>query len=447
MFLIAAAFLSLFLLNSAFASIAATSSPNVTFSKPINLSNDSNQAHYPWVANVGDHVYVAWEEGDHGVYFRASSNGGSSWSPAVSSPGLKLSPPGGVSSYPIVYATGSNVYVVWSQAVNKVLQIFSASSANYGASFSSAVQLTSGSSPNGFITPVIAAAGSDVYVAYTAHGKNSYVVSSDKNGAAGSWSSPFHYSDTHEPQIAAEGSNAYAIADGVGIAVTNNGGTSWTIISSSTNDGDEPWVAASGQYVYVVSQTKTSSGNIHFFYSDNYGKPGSWTSEPGVDISGSIKDTWEPQLTVVGSYLYVAFHKLSSPITNYVVVSSNNGKTWSSPTDISGSTHLVGFATQVATSGCGGGYSCTGTPSSYVFTVWPVEMSSSNWQMYVSASSNYGTSWTAPPGIDVSNNPTGVAGPNNDIATSSIAANGSNAFVMWQQINSAGLSQVYFSYS
>lgn len=381
------------------------------------------------------------------MYFRASSNGGSSWTPSLGSSGMKLSSPGGVASYPIVYATGSDVYVVWSQSVSKVLQIFFAASTNSGGSFSKAIQLTRGSSSNGFVTPVIAASGSDVYVAYTAQGKNSYVMASDKNGAAGSWTSPFHYSDTHEPQIAAIGSNAYAIADGVGIAVTNNGGSSWTIISNSQNDGDEPWVAASGSYVYVVSQTKTNNGSIHFFYSNNYGKPGSWTSQPGVPISGSLLDTWEPQLTVAGNYLYVAFHDLSSPITNYVVVSSNNGKTWSSPIDISGSTHLVGWATQVATTGCGGGYSCTGTPSTYVFTVWPVQMSSSNWQMYISASSNYGASWTPPPGIGVSNNPTGIAGPNNDIATSSIAANGASAFVVWQQTNSAGLSQVYFSSS
>jgi hypothetical protein len=346
-----------------------------------------------------------------------------------------------------VYATASHVYVVWSQSVSNVLQIFFASSSNYGTSFSKAIQLTSGSSPNGFITPVIAASGSDVYVAYTAHGKNSYVVSSDNYGSSGSWSLPFHYSSSHEPQIAAEGTNAYAIADGVGIGVTNNGGKSWYIASHLMNEGDEPWVAASGKYVYVVSQTKTSNGNIHFFYSNNYGKLGSWTKEPGVDISGSITDTWEPQLTVSGSYLYVTFHKLSSPITNYVVVSSDNGKTWSSPIVLSGTGHHFGFATQIATSGCGGGYSCTGSPSSYVFTVWPVRMSSSNWRMFASASSNYGASWTAPPGIDVSNNPTGVAGPNNDIATSSIAANGSHAFVVWQQIDSSGLAQVYFSHS
>lgn len=387
---------------------------------------------------MGNNVYVAWEEGSHGVWFVSSTDGGSSWSSSI-----RLSSPGGVTSYPIVYALGTDVYVVWSQSVSNVLQIFFAASTNSGSSFSSAQQLTSGSSTNGFITPVIAASGSDVYVAYTANGKNSYVIANDNYGAAGSWTNPFHYSDTHEPQIAAEGSNAYAIADGVGIGVTNNGGQSWSIVISSTNEGDEPWVAASGQYVYVVSQTKTSTGNIHFFYSNDYGKAGSWTSEPGVDISGTLTDTWEPQLTVSGNYLFVTFHDLASPITNYVVVSSNNGKTWSSPLVISGSYHAVSWPYQVATTGCGGGYSCSGSAQD-VFTVWSAQVNTV-WTLFVSSSSDYGSAWSS---VDVSNNPSGTtAAQNNDIATASIAANGATAFVVWQETSSSGLSQVYFASS
>jgi hypothetical protein len=428
---------ALFLMSS-IATSALSAQSTQSFSTPINLSNDSYQAHYPWVANVGNKVYVAWEEGSHGVWFRASTNGGSTWSSAI-----RLSASGGVADYPIVYALGTDVYVVWSQSVSKELQIFFAASTNSGTSFSPAIQLTSGTSENGFITPTIAASGSDVYIAYTGNGKNSYVVSSDNYGAAGSWSAPFYYSASHEPQIAAEGSNAYAIADGVGIAVTNNAGQSWTIASSSLNDGDEPWVAASGQYVYVVSQTKTNSGNIHFFYSNNYGKAGSWTSEPGVDISGTLTDTWEPQLTVSGNYLFVTFHDLASPITNYVVVSSNNGKTWSSPQVTSESYHAISWAYQIATTGCGGGYSCTGSAQS-VYSVWAAQVNKV-WQVFVASSTNYGSSWSS---VNVSNNPSGTtAAQNNDIAPASIAANGASAFVVWQETSSSGQSQVYFSAS
>ncbi|MFI5421556.1 MAG: hypothetical protein ACHQ1H_11365, partial [Nitrososphaerales archaeon] len=188
---------------------------SAAYTAPVNLSNDSYQAHYPWIANSGNHLYVTWTEEIHGIYFRSSSDGGSTWSPLLTSPAtlLSIKQKGyGVANYPIVYANGTDVYVVWSQTVNtsgvNVLQIFIAVSTNSGASFFPAVQLTSGSSTNGWITPVIAASGSNVYVAYTGNGKNSYVTWSNNYGAAGSWHAPLLYATTHEPQIAAWGNNA-----------------------------------------------------------------------------------------------------------------------------------------------------------------------------------------------------------------------------------------------
>ncbi len=193
-----------------------------SYTAPLNLSNDGYQAHFPWIANSGNHIYVAWTEEIHGIYLRSSLDGGSTWNPPLASPATLLSIKHkgyGVAGYPIVYANASDVYVVWSQTVNtsgvNVLQIFIAVSTNSGASFSPAVQLTSGSSVNGWITPVLAASGPNVYVAYTGNGKNSYVTWSNNYGAAGSWSTPLHFAVTHEPQIAAWGSNAYVIADGV----------------------------------------------------------------------------------------------------------------------------------------------------------------------------------------------------------------------------------------
>ena len=86
-----------------------------TFSTPINLSNDSGNARFPNVQNDGTNVYVSWTEQSGGILFRAGSDGGSSWSPPTSSPALKLSPSGGVASYPLMAEYGQYVYIVWSQ--------------------------------------------------------------------------------------------------------------------------------------------------------------------------------------------------------------------------------------------------------------------------------------------------------------------------------------------
>jgi hypothetical protein len=67
-------------------SILRTASYDVgPFSTPVNLSNDTNNAQYPMVANSGQHVYVAWTEASHGVFLRASSDGGATWGLAMRS--------------------------------------------------------------------------------------------------------------------------------------------------------------------------------------------------------------------------------------------------------------------------------------------------------------------------------------------------------------------------
>ena len=418
---------------------AQTVLPAPSFTNPINLSNDGYSARFPWVTNVDSHVYVAWTEGSRGIFFRASANNGTAWYPALTGAAMKISSLGGVADYPIEAALGSDVYVTWAQSVNNELQIFFAGSTNYGRSFSTAIQLTHGNSPNGFITPVIAAAGSNVYIAYTGDGKNSFVTWSNDNGTV--WSSPFHFAITHEPQIAAVGSNAYVVADGLQYAITNDAGAHWQMITNATNNGDEPWIAVSGSNVYIASQTKTANGVIHYIRCTSNGTVCNGVTcvdnqttcnkvLPGIPENDGAADTWEPQLTASGSYVYLAFHRPASPTTVWIRVSNDNGATFGPLINLSGSTNLDGWATGVAVSG------------NYSYTVWPDRMSSTNWDMFVSYSTNNGVNWTQPPGINVSHNP-GVSGPNLDIASSSIAAFSNHAFVVWMD-NRTGIYNVLF---
>src|SRR5579862_9516664 len=80
---------AVFFVSSAPSIVFAASS--ISFSVPINLSNDSAKAVDPDVFNVGSHVYVVWSEGGSGIRFRESPNGGATWVPPLTSVGLKLS--------------------------------------------------------------------------------------------------------------------------------------------------------------------------------------------------------------------------------------------------------------------------------------------------------------------------------------------------------------------
>src|ERR1700731_2767905 len=77
----------------------------------------------PNVQSVGSKVYVTWTDKSGGIFFKASTNDGACWNPAV-----KV---GNGGQYPIMSANGSDVYIVWaSNGINFV------ASSNNGGSWS-----------------------------------------------------------------------------------------------------------------------------------------------------------------------------------------------------------------------------------------------------------------------------------------------------------------------
>ena len=132
---------------------------------------------------------------------------------------------------------------------------------NSGSSFSTAVVISG--AVLSCETPSIAVYGNDVYVAFDGGG-HAYVTASSNNGAA--WTTPFQYSSGGEPQIAAWGTNAYAIADTSSratttIAVSTNNGMTWT--KSGSGGGSEPMIAAYGTNVIAAWESKGTASTVH----------------------------------------------------------------------------------------------------------------------------------------------------------------------------------------
>ncbi len=426
--------ISIFLLSfSLLGSSLAFSVSNQIFSSPVNLSNDTGTAQFPDVVNVGNNVYVAWTQGSGGILFRASTNGGSSWSPPLSQGAMRISHEGGTTQYPLMSANGSYVYVTWSQTVGSSgLQLFEATSTNFGVSFA-VRQVTSGVSSNGWITPVIASWGSNVYIVYSGDGKNSYVISSNNAGAT--WTTPFHYGVTFEPEAAVVGSNVYAVADGIQFAVSHNAGATWTKVLNEREEGDEPMIAASGNDVYIVAQCRCSTGPIWLLTSTNSGN-----SFIRTDINGKVTNNWQPMVGAYGSSAWVDWHNNpgGKAAQEWMTMTANSGATWTAPVSISGTGHWVGWPWEVST-----------TDGRDIYTMWPQQVTSSPnyWVDRASYSSNGGSTWSSPPGIDVSQNTNGQAAPENDIANGAISSYGSTAFAVWQFTSTSGTNQIYFASS
>jgi len=400
---------------------------SASFSSAINLSNDAYNAQYPMVANSGNNVYVVWTEQSHGIYFRMSSDGGNTWTPPTSTAATRLSPTGGAAGYPVITANGTNVYVAWSQTVSKLSQIYFTASTNNGAAFSTPIVVDTAAT-TAAITPVLAGWGSNIYIAWSA-GTHSFERSS--NNAGSTWGTVNQLGTGHEPQLAAYGNYAYFISDGVSFAYSSNSGSTWKSVSLKAGAASEPWIAASGPNVYVAWEQKgtNKTAPIYGEVSNNNGV----TFSGKRVLSGSVVNSWEPQLAASGNHAYLSFRSLTPP-SAWITSSSNGGATWSTPTELSTSGHSTGWPLDVAVSG------------SNVFTIYGSATTSggSVWNAYASYSSNSGSAWSPSPGINLSGNAVGVAAPATDVASASIMANGASGFAAWQS-SQTGSNQIYFA--
>ncbi len=139
----------------------------------------------------------------------------------------------------------------------------------------------------------------------------------------------------------------------------------------------------------------------------------------------------------INNNAYIAWHNNPGASNSqiWLITTTNGGATWSTPRSLSGLGHRVGWPFNVSVSG------------SSIFIMWGTQLGTNRWSAFATYSGDGGATWTAPPGIDVSNNPSGTAAMENDAATGSLAGFGTHGFAIWQYNATATNSQVYFSAS
>jgi len=451
---------ALILLGSSISFLSVTAATNPAFSTAINLSNDTASAKDATISNNGQNVYVAWTEGSKGVLFRMSPDGGNTWTPPTSQPAMRLSPRGGVAQFPVMFTqfqqvNSGDVYVAWSQTVTqtggaKILQVFVAASTNNGVSFVT-TQLSHNATANQG-TPAIGASGSYVYITWfsnkTATINGSDYVSSSKNSGQ-TWSAPSDVVPSErggETQIVASGTNAYFVGDGIFFSTTHNGGATWSPATklyaappptaTSIYYGREPWVAASGNLVYVTWEANSTKAGISYHDQGVTSTDGGKTWGPIQNITDPLKDNWEPENAAFGTSVFMTFHSLANNgiyVTTATGVSSST-PSWSTPTLLSPLKLKSSFGHIFTSDGVN------------VFVMWGQQIStgSPTWNAYVAYSGDSGSTWSSP--IDISNNAAGVAAGNQDVTLFGLSSNGAHCFAAWTYTN-AGTSQVYFTSS
>ena len=133
-----------------------------TFSKQVNLSNNSGSSAFPRVAVYGNSPYVVWQDnvtGNFEILLRKSTDGGKTFSKQVN-----LSNNSGNSSDPAIFIYEKNVYLVWDDDSPGNADILFTKSTDGGKTFSKPVNLSNNT--RGSFDPALAISKNDIFVAW-----------------------------------------------------------------------------------------------------------------------------------------------------------------------------------------------------------------------------------------------------------------------------------------
>jgi hypothetical protein len=238
------------------------------------LTWTSGWSEYPAIAvDSSDHVHVVWEDytpGDYEVYYLNSSNGGETWSAP-----RRLTWTAGWSRNPaMAIGAGDAVHVIWQDDTPGSYEIYSKSSPDGGANWSSSRRLTWTS--NGSFWPAIAGDSSDtIHVVwygydYTPYQLEIYYKKSPDEGA------------TWGPTKRLTWTSGGSFWPAIGVESADTIHISWSdytpgiseIFYKSSSDGGATWSSArrltwnpgdSDNPVIIVDPTNT----IHIVWSDD----------------------------------------------------------------------------------------------------------------------------------------------------------------------------------
>jgi hypothetical protein len=304
----------------------------LSFSEPVNLTNNQQDSVYAQVATQGNNVYMVWQENprfqaassantiNYDIFVKKSIDGGLTFGKEIN-----LSNNPGFSEHPQIAASGNNVYVVWidnspigASDTSENKKILLRKSLDNGNTFDGTSILSSNNDNVDSINQELIATGNNVYVVWQ-----------DAPLAA-----------ANDADIVSGGHDSSVM-----FTSSENSGESFTKPKSLSNDAYKsyPKVGAYGDSVYVVWNVgiinKTSDGNSQ----NGMGPKGvffSRSSDNGLNFSEPLKlnangeSVGESQVATHGKNVYVVWggnpdEKVAGNL--YYTRSANNGSTFSTP--------------------------------------------------------------------------------------------------------------------
>ena len=265
-----------------------------TFSKPLNLSNSSQNSNNQEISAFEENVYVVWQDIDQknnqniSVFFKKSIDSGDTFNDIA----IELAN-NTRDSYPKVNSYREHVYVVWnsenienSSESDKNSGLFFVKSSDKGNNFQNSIRITE----YNFGESQIAVNQSEVFIAWGGlHAKNikdMYFVQSDDNGTT--------FTD---PYVIQEKVTATAQSK-------NNANLTDKIINHPTNVELAP-----DNPLYIVWQDKVSQENQDIFIATN--TKNDFRLSDIVNLSNNTGISECPQIAVSKNYVYVVWEDIT----------------------------------------------------------------------------------------------------------------------------------------
>ena len=274
----------------------------------VNISKSIGKADLPQIAVLDNDVYIVWRDntpGNEDIYFTKSPDSGFSFTDPVN-----LSDNAGPSAFPRLSIVGKNIYSVWYDYTPGQSDIFFAKSLDGGNSFE-----TISLSDNGGVSynPWVAAHENNVYVVWNDETPNLNTLNITKP----------------------KNIDVALVPLSILVATSHDGGSAFDVskLSDSQFDSWNPRISVYQNYVYVVWNQKTQTGNEIFFAVSN--DSGETFSKP-INLSNSAAGSLDAGIEASDDNVYVIWQESESGTNNiFFTMSDNNGNSFSNPIKIS----------------------------------------------------------------------------------------------------------------
>lgn len=315
------------------------------------LTNNSGSSENACAALSGSYLHVVWQDntgGDCEIYYRRSTNAGSSWQSVQ-----YLTDNTGQSVRPFIAASGSYVHLIWQDNTDGDYDIYYKRSTDNGANWSSGIKLTDDSYSDEYAC--IALSGTDVHVVWysTVLFGSIYYKRSTNNGA--DWQTRVRLDAGHwNPYAAASGSNVHAVYDAgdadIWYSRSTNSGVNWqTAIALSENANTlYPTTGATGSYVHAFWSNAEPTGYMEINYRRSTDNGANWEAE--TQLTSTDHYCYRPRVAVANAYIHLVwFDSRDSNWEIYYKRSFDNGANWGTDTRLTNNSAVSGCPFVVGT--------------------------------------------------------------------------------------------------